>query len=454
MIATTGFADPDSVTEGVAFTDTETERAVLHAATYGGRLSEVLARANEEMFLYPAHRSVFRAVKELAADGCGERIDATAVKNKLAELGEPGVDAAGILAALDVASLVTSYDRHLETLRGRYVARKACARLEEAAVALGRGANPQVTIGGLLKALDGLLEAGAGRGSTLADAKRAARELANGGAGRVMTGVPELDAALGGGLGPGELFVVGGRPGGGKSALGESIARAAAAQGVASLFVSMEMADHELGRRALASEPGLSMDTAARPDAALSERQRAVVERALADGRDELVQTRYCTSVEAIEAEVARELGRAGRGVAVIDYLQLADRPAGRMTEAEALGRVTRAMKQLARRLGVSVVLLSQLSRNNAAERREPELSDLRGSGCIEQDADEVLLLSRATDGRGERAEGGEYVVTFNLAKNRQGRPARFERVFDPAHMVFGEVARETAEDWARSEGR
>ncbi len=136
-------------------------------------------------------------------------------------------------------------------------------------------------------------------------------------------------------------------------------------------------------------------------------------------------------------ASAARRL-KAQRGLdaVVVDYLQLLDPGQRYQNETIALSAVSRSLKQLAKELEVPVLVLSQLSRE--PERRgkgsRPQLSDLRGSGSIEQDADAVVFLWPPSDLQ-EAAEGTELVAI--VAKNRHGETGEVKLGFAKGTMRF-----------------
>ena len=133
------------------------------------------------------------------------------------------------------------------------------------------------------------------------------------------------------------------------------------------------------------------------------------------------------------------------RAVIILDYLQLVSPPAGRRAENRAVevSEMSRALKIMAKDLGVPVISLSQLSR--AVESRtgkRPQLSDLRESGSIEQDADIVMFLDRSADeqeaSRDDRPDEG--VTRVIVAKNRSGPIGDVDLAFVPASTKFYEL--------------
>jgi replicative DNA helicase len=118
-----------------------------------------------------------------------------------------------------------------------------------------------------------------------------------------------------------------------------------------------------------------------------------------------------------------------------IDFVQMIDKSESE-TEKMALDSYMRKLKELAKKHSMGVVIVSQLRRlpSGADYNREPEITDLLGSGGLEQIADKVILLYRVIQ------ENQDIKYYLNLAKNRQGREIKQEVIFDGAHSRFKEI--------------
>ncbi len=271
---------------------------------------------------------------------------------------------------------------------------------------------------------------GAGEPVTAADAMAQVLRDADDGAGRagLMTGIDDLDF-LTGGLEPGQLVIPAARPAVGKTAVALAIARHVARNEGRVAFFSLEMTRRELAARLLAAESGI-------PARVLRSGPNPGEWAALADaatkrGNSSLIlDDRAAASVAYIRARCRRLKREGGLSLVVIDYLQLMAPENPRANRNEQVGSLSRGLKALAKELQVPVIALAQLNRTseNRADKR-PMLSDLRDSGEVEQDADAVLLLSRAT-------EAGD-VIECDLAKHRQGPTGSFFLDFDGARMRF-----------------
>lgn len=208
----------------------------------------------------------------------------------------------------------------------------------------------------------------------------------------VDTGLSSLDAILNG-LKPSTLTIVGARPSIGKTAFALGVALNAA-KNTSVAFYSLEMSRTELGRRVISSEARIKAHRLSAPTVEDSSKFNKAVSK-LAD-LPIYVDDSPVMTVGRIKASARRIKAKHGLGLIVIDYIQLitpSKRAENRQVE---VSEMSRQLKLLARELDVPVIALSQLSR--ALEQRadkHPTLADLRESGSLEQDADNVLFLYR-----------------------------------------------------------
>ncbi|MBU3076645.1 replicative DNA helicase [Sphingomonas quercus] len=228
----------------------------------------------------------------------------------------------------------------------------------------------------------------------------------------VTTGLEGLNAKIGG-LHHSDLLILAGRPGMGKTSLATNIAFNAARRylrdkedgieekrsvGAAVAFFSLEMSADQLATRILSEQSGISSENLRMGK--ISQQEFRNLARAAAE-LEELplyIDDTPGLTIAALRTRARRLKRQRGIGFIVIDYLQLLS-GSGKSSESnrvQEISEISRGLKQLAKELNVPVLALSQLSR--AVEQREdkkPQLSDLRESGSIEQDADIVLFVYR-----------------------------------------------------------
>ncbi|KRB36974.1 UNVERIFIED_CONTAM: replicative DNA helicase [Microbacterium sp. SLM126] len=259
-----------------------------------------------------------------------------------------------------------------------------------------------------------------------------------------MTGIPTgfsgLDQ-LTNGLHPGQMIIIAARPAMGKSTLALDFARVAAIKhDMPTIFFSLEMGRSEIAMRLMSAEGSIPLQ--AMRKGTLDSRDWTTI--AATRGRINdaplyIDDSPNMTLVE-IRAKCRRLKQKAGLKMVVIDYLQLMT--SGKRVESrqQEVSEFSRALKLLAKELGVPVVALSQL--NRGAEQRsdkKPALSDLRESGSIEQDADMVVLLHREAAYEKDSPRAGE--ADLIVAKHRNGPTDTITVAFQGHFSRFTDMA-------------
>ena len=262
----------------------------------------------------------------------------------------------------------------------------------------------------------------------------------------VETGFSTIDARLQG-LREGQMVVIGARPGVGKTSFALNLAVNAAAKGTSVAFFSLEMSKTEIAQRLLSSYARIPL-TAIR-GAHIKSDQWSTVFQATQElsTLDLMIDDTSGTTVTEIRAKARRMLKDKPRKLILIDYLQLLSPPSGRRTDSRAteVSEMSRGIKIMAKDLVCPVVALSQLNRQVTDRKgQRPQLSDLRESGSIEQDADIVILLDRSmTEEEAARDDRPDPNVTdFIIAKNRSGPLDIVPLMFLAGSTKFVEVDR------------
>ncbi|RQR87694.1 MULTISPECIES: replicative DNA helicase [unclassified Burkholderia] len=259
----------------------------------------------------------------------------------------------------------------------------------------------------------------------------------------LSTGLRDLDAKLGGGMRPGQLIIVAGRPAMGKTAMSLGLAESAANDGAPSMFFSLEMPGEELCNRALSRASGLSLDkiidgkkmSKKADDADWSNLTRGV--QVVVD-QQIVVDEQPGLSLAEIRARARNVKRRHGLGLIVIDYLGLMADGEGN-TRNEKVGANSRGLKALAKQMDVPVVLLCQLNRKlEERGNKRPMLSDLRDSGEIEQDADIVLFLYRDEVYNPNTRDRG--IGEINIAKQRNGPTGTVAAAYIGERTLFADL--------------
>lgn len=252
---------------------------------------------------------------------------------------------------------------------------------------------------------------------------------------RVATGLTDVDILLKGGLRPGSLNIIAGRPGQGKSAWMQSVAMSAVAQGKRVGFFSLEMACQELAARIMAAASGLDSNLIS--EGLLAESQWEAFVTALEGLHSERLFMSDLASLTPanLRSQAYQLQARHGLDLLVVDYLQLM-RPGMRFQNREQeVAYCSRELKLLAGELRVPVLAAAQL--NRASEVRvdgEPMLADLRESGAIENDADVVAFIWRP--------DPAANISRLKLAKHRGGPVGSVNLFFDAKLTRFANLAK------------
>nr|MDA3961993.1 AAA family ATPase [Planctomycetota bacterium] len=266
----------------------------------------------------------------------------------------------------------------------------------------------------------------------------------------VLTGYDEVDELLMS-LRPGGLYILAARPGVGKTSFALSIVQHVCGDSPhpnGALFFSLEVDRVDLVKKLLcgkANVPFKDMERGMLEGPAFDDLERCAEE--IKRWKLDLMDVSDLT-VQGLRSVVKRHMLERGGDLKliVIDYLQLLSASRADMNEYEKISEISRTLKILAKEMRLPIVALSQMSRESekaAGKPREPRLSDLRGSGSIEQDADAVLFLHKVSgeDDANTASEGRD--VKLIVAKNRFGPTGHQNMKFFPARQRFKPVPKE-----------
>ncbi len=432
----------------------EAEQALLGILLFSNEAHrQVHDLVTPEDFSEPYHQRIYELVSRLIS--AGKLAEPATIQNDLAP--DPAFQHFGGLTYLrklwDAAPPANTIRAYAEQIADTAVRRRL---IKMAADAMQQARSPEVTGYQAVAAARAELES-AERGAAPEDAlfvnahdaaqtrmDRLELEVATGKPKGVQTGLSSIDKRLGGLL-PGSVIVMAGRPGMGKTALLGNVLYGAALRNPNKLFAgfSLEMDTDQLNDRALSRltadhDQPVSFSDIAKVQPLTNFDLQALHEVKGQIPRNLWLRDRAGVSVEDVSRAVWAMKRRGDLAAIGIDYLQLMRRPAlaGR-NEASAIAEMTGALKTLAREAKIAIILLSQLNRGvESRDDKRPMLSDLRESGSIEQDADAVLFpfrevyyLQKAEPKTGTEAhlewemqvEGMRRHMDVIIAKNRHG---------------------------------
>ena len=242
------------------------------------------------------------------------------------------------------------------------------------------------------------------------------------------------------GLQRGELIIVAGRPGMGKTSFALNIAENVALKNKLPVAIfSMEMTGEQLAQRLLSSVALVDQSSIKRGDLSNDEMNKLFL--AVNELRNAPIHIAETPGINVIDlrARVRRLKDQLGDlGMIVIDYVQIMSglRDSRNSNRASEIADISRSLKSLALEMNVPIVLLSQLNREvESRQDKRPNIADLRESGALEQDADIILLLYRDSYYDKESKKGN--VSEVHIAKNRSGSTGVVELAFVAKYTKF-----------------
>lgn len=444
---TTSLREPD-------FARTPPQDLVAEQSVLGGMLlskdaiADVVEVLRGQDFYRPAHENIYEAVLDLY--GRGEPADAVTVSDELTKRGE--ISKVGGPAYLHqlIQSVPTAANAgfYAQIVAERAVLRRLvnagtkivqlgygndgevedivnAAQAEIFAVAERRSAEDYVSLGEVMQTAVDEIEAAGHRGEGMIG---------------VPTGFYDLDE-LTHGLHPGQMIVIAARPAVGKSTFALDIARSAAIKNkMATVFFSLEMSRTEIAMRLMSAEATIQLQDLRK--GTVKDEQWTKMAKVMGPLSEAplFIDDSPNMSLMEIRAKCRRLKQQHDLKLVVLDYLQLMS--SGKRVESrqQEVSEFSRALKLLAKELGVPVIALSQLNRGSEQRTdKKPMVSDLRESGSIEQDADMVILLHREDIYDKESSRAGEADVI--IAKHRNGPTKTIVVGFQGHYSRFSNMA-------------
>lgn len=412
-------------------------------------IADVVEQLRSTDFYRPAHEIVFDAV--IGLYGRGEPADAVTVAAELTRLGQLSrIGGAGYLHDL-ISSVPTAANAgyYAKIVRERAVLRRLVeagtrivqlgyaqdggdveeivnsAQAEVYRVSENRASEDYQPLAEIIEGTIDEIEAAGSRGEGLTG---------------IPTGFADLDR-LTNGLHAGQMVVIAARPAVGKSTLGLDIARAAAVRTqLATVIFSLEMGKNEITMRLLSAEARVPLQKMRK--GTMDDQDWTRLARTMGEVSEAplYIDDSPNMSLMEIRAKCRRLKQKHDLRLVVVDYLQLMS--SGKRVESrqQEVSEFSRALKLLAKELEVPVIALSQLNRGPEQRTdKKPQISDLRESGSIEQDADMVILLHREDLYEKESPRAGE--ADFIVAKHRNGPTDTITVAFQGHYSRFVDMA-------------
>ena len=414
----------------------DAEQAVLSAMLIDqDAVLRAVEHVNDSMFYAERHRRIFRAMVSIAEKG--GVVDPLTLSDELQRRGElegsGGKEYIGFL--VDAVPTAANIEYHAAIVREKGILR----RLIEVSTAIVKDAfEAKVTARELLDEAESKIfqvsQAQTKDGFTRIkellwptmeriEALQASGEAVTG----VASGFKDLDEMTSG-FQPSDLIIVAARPSMGKTAFTLNIAQHAAIEHrVPVAFFSLEMSKESLVQRMLTSEARIDAQRLRKGMLRDDDFPRLARAAGILGQAPVWIDDTPGSTILEMRSKARRLKADQGVGMVIVDYLQLMQGPAGSESRQQEVSQISRGLKALAKELNVPVVALSQLSRapeQRTGDNKRPQLSDLRESGAIEQDADLIMFLFRQefydgpTDKDGNSLEGKAEVI---VGKQRNG---------------------------------
>jgi replicative DNA helicase len=422
-------------------------------STLGGMLlsqeavAEVFEQVKAADFYAPKHELIFEAIVNLY--GKGEPTDVITVTDELVKTGNlvraGGADYLHTLTSIVPTAASSAFYaaivkeksilRHLVEV-GTRIAQMGysnegevedlvnSAQAEVYGVARANASDEFSTLGDSLQAAIDDIELAQNRGGELVG---------------VPTGFAELDE-LTHGLHPGQLIIVAARPAVGKSTLAVDFIRNAAIRyNKPAIFFSLEMGRSEIAMRMLSAETSIPLQSMRKGMVDNSDWTKIVSVRGQLNSAPLYIDDSPNLTLVEIRAKCRRLVKQYGLKLIVIDYLQLLT--SGKKVESrqQEVSEFSRSLKLLAKELNLPVIAISQLNRQSEQTKdKKPDISQLRESGSLEQDADVIILLHREGIGEKDHPRSGE--ADLILAKQRNGPTGTITVAFQGRYSRFANM--------------
>ncbi|NUO64474.1 MAG: replicative DNA helicase [Gemmatimonadaceae bacterium] len=429
----------------------DAEQAVLAAMLMDAdAVARVVETVTDDMFYREGHRRIFRAMTALSERG--EIVDPLTLANELERRGEleasGGKDYIGFL--VDAVPTSANVEYHARIVREKALYRRLIEVSTSIVSEAFEGRLPAAEL--LDDAEHKIFQVSQQRGSQgftrikelLWPTMERIEALQRGG--KTVTGVPsgfkDLDEMTSG-FQAADLVIVAARPSMGKTALTLNIAQHAAIEhNVPVAFFSLEMSKESLVQRMLTSEARIDAQRLRKGMLRDDDFPRLARAAGILSSAPVYIDDTPGITLLEMRSKARRLKADSGIGMVIVDYLQLMQGPPNIESRQQEVSQISRGLKALAKELSVPVVALSQLSRapDQRAGDHRPQLSDLRESGAIEQDADLIMFIFRQevydgpTDKDGNSLEGRAEII---VGKQRNGPIGIVNVFFHKAYTRF-----------------
>ncbi|MGI6220941.1 MAG: replicative DNA helicase [Coriobacteriales bacterium] len=429
----------------------DAEKAVLAAMILDDEiLDEALLEVHKEIFYRPSHQKIFEAIEELRRRdipvdqiSLAERLEA---KGELESIGGK----AYILELANNSFALANWQHHIQIIKRQHLLRSLISAatkisalsydapddtseiVEEAERQIFSVTDREVRTE--FQSLSDLMK------QSLISMEQLSKEKTH--IQGVPTGFESVDRVLSGMRG-GDLIILAARPGIGKTSFALNVAVNAAKSGAAVAFFSLEMPCEQLIQKIMCTEARVNLKKMRNGTLSTADWQQLIRACSSLDRLDFSIDDSSALKIMQLRAKARRQLRGKEKGLIVVDYLQLMQASGAYRERHLEVAEITRGLKILAKELNVPIIALSQLSRRSEdREGKRPQLSDLRESGSIEQDADVVIFIDRSINedeaASPKRPDLG--VAKIMIEKHRNGPTGIVDLAFVGEYTRFDEL--------------
>ena len=437
------------------FFDEQAERSVLAYLIKGDDTDRYINELLTIDFYVGDHQRIFAAIQKLIAEK--QNVDLTILCQKLKELYEDGRDlgklARNILTENGGFAAAAGIKQYIQIVKAQSLRRQLFAVLDDGRAELqDETSDALVVLDSTRQKLRDLVSTGSSwmnMAEVLSKTFAAIERRAKGEEPCMPSGIETLDKYTTG-FHKGELTILGARPAVGKSALGSHIALAAANAGYKVGIVSREMTPEQYGQRIFVRGSGVDNNKMRKGDINDDEWGFLVdtLQQYSTFPISFMFSTRY---IEDLRMEVQKKIDSEGLDLLIVDYVQLMQSKRKFEKDYMRIAYVSKMLKDMTVDLNLAIIGLAQVGRE--ADGDMPTMAELRGSGDLEQDADNIIFMHRPKSSKDkcvhpedivlfEGLSEDEQYIALHIAKQRQGETKTFSVIFNPKRMLYQVIQR------------
>lgn len=412
--------------------DEDIEKTVLYYLIFENEAIEI----SEEDFFLKKHKQIAKAILELKAQK--EEINIISIKNKIEGKDTEILKYISIIAESKYGSSIQYAYKELKRLSKKRKLMNIATEIKEKVLDEN---EPEIYIEKIIKKLNEINSEGEKeetfldmliKTSDIIEKKRIQGTKYDY---KYFTGIFDLDKATNG-LHEEELTIVGARPGVGKTTFALQVAYKIAEKGLGVGIISLEMSETQIIQKIISRVSNVDSNKLRTGNINEVEREKIAIAEGEISDLPIFINTKI-RNIQEIEIYARKLKNKKNLGLLIIDYIQLVKNKNKFNSREQEVADISRTLKLLSLELKIPIIGLCQLNRN--AARTEPTLADLRESGAIEQDADNVIFIYKEND---EEEQALVENVVIDLQKQRAGGLAKVVVKFDKKVSEFRNLIR------------